>query len=318
MGSHVGENMVQERLPFEPPGGFGRIATGTGALIDYREGRIEPCSIYLIPGLLGRIDRYGVHRGLRLDERCPVLAHSVLTARIAQRIASNLDPRVFGAEDREALLGVVGLYAALHDIGEIFGGDVVAFVPSEFTAPLKAYQSRCRDNVCRVLGIPLPNEAVQRLVSLADWLVLYVEACAIKSDYVHRASVWEPVALHRAKAVGLDYSVVELENISRTALTSLTGGMHMPHTDQATSEWMKVARPKLCMVSEVIDEGQSRLFYAGMASNLKSVLETPASLSHWSMTHVSSDADLFWHDLRGLRKSGQASVFPAAAARGAA
>jgi hypothetical protein len=45
MAGHLENTMVLEQLTYEPPGGLGRFATYTGALIDYEKGLIDSCSV---------------------------------------------------------------------------------------------------------------------------------------------------------------------------------------------------------------------------------------------------------------------------------
>jgi hypothetical protein len=231
---------------------------------------------------------------------------------VARDVCVDLNPSEFGAESLGALEALVGMYGALHDIGEIFGGDIIAHVPSEFSQPLKDYQHRCRDRICHQLGIPLPSDGIKKILVLADWLVLYAELHGMRCPHAYRASDWNPVALERSRALGLDHDLKALEEISMRALRELcasdTAGI--PRTSRATSVWRNLARPKLCVMSLAETGGHLRFVRGALLSDLGEVREDMDVLRDWARSRVPSDGDFAWHDLSDLRRRGVAAFFP--------
>lgn len=144
-------------------------------LVDYTQGTLHPARLDVLPDLLNRVERYGVHRGLAFDQRCDVLLHSLLTAGIARHLfrsratASEWDKSALHAEQ------TVWLYACLHDLGEVFGGDIAYHVPDAVKAVFQQYQSDARNRVQRQMGIPQPDAFTRVLIHAADIIAAYIE-----------------------------------------------------------------------------------------------------------------------------------------------
>lgn len=135
-----------------------------GILVDYRATTIHPCTLPSIATLLWRTRRYGCHGGpdgIGVD----VLTHSLHVGRVAKEIGRRIG-------ESESVQAALELYGRLHDIGEIFGGDVNVHVPRDAIHAFRAWQSTARERLQAQLGIPRPALIFAPILSLADKLVV--------------------------------------------------------------------------------------------------------------------------------------------------
>jgi hypothetical protein len=134
-----------------------------GVLQDYRTTQLHPCSLPVLARLLPKVRRYGLHGGPNAG--VDLLTHSVHVARVAERLAQHAS---LSGPNR----AMIGLYARLHDIGKLFGGDVNALVPAEVLAPFRAWQANARTAMQIQMNLPAPPAWAKPILKLADRLVV--------------------------------------------------------------------------------------------------------------------------------------------------
>jgi hypothetical protein len=168
------------------------MVPGSGAIIDYAEGRILPCTLDSVAEGLRRTWRYGPHSGASLRSgRCSVLTHSVYTGLICEAVAGKIWP------GQEKVAAMAGCFGALHDAGRIFGGSLVPMIPVAAREGLELYQRECRDKILADLGVPPLCEPWRGLVALCSTLSIRGELSVMEAlESLHVAS-W------RARVEGL-------------------------------------------------------------------------------------------------------------------
>jgi hypothetical protein len=179
-----------------------------GAQVDWIARRVSPPTAMNLGNLLARISRYGILVSPKPGSRCSVLVHSVMVAftaaRIAEYVAQNTKrwtgPTMTSVE-WPAFVAMVKLYGALHDVGEIFGGDMPRYLPEGITAGIKGWQQGARANVLRDMGLPAPSRAIENLVKLADMAVPLAEMRVLGLDE-RCTSLWLPEMRERVEIIG--------------------------------------------------------------------------------------------------------------------
>lgn len=188
-GGHA-EVELTTSLPL--PGSTGRLRhpirdDHVDLVLDYENVKVLPCTPRNVAILLSRVRRYGVHLPPQQADKISVLRHSVLVAKIARHLSDA------GCDHEYAYSDVVSLYAALHDVGEIFGGDPVAMMAKSAVGPLKELQGLARNHIVEAFGLPLlpVPSAISHLVRLADLCAVPVEKVAVGLSPSFRAAVDE-------------------------------------------------------------------------------------------------------------------------------
>lgn len=149
------------QLPLQQAGWKRVIADGV--LQDYVAGTLHPCTLSTVARLLPRVRRYGSHHGP--NGAIDGLVHAMHVARVAERLATH-------AGLSGASRAMISLYARLHDLGELFGGDVNALVPEDVVAGLRTWQATVRATLQAQMGLPQPPTWALPLLKLADGLVV--------------------------------------------------------------------------------------------------------------------------------------------------
>lgn len=162
-------------LPLESSGTVpARVLDVSGVRVDHKQRQISPCNPKSVGVLLGKVRRWGplgVDAGLAASD----LLHSIYVAELSKRIAKYRvgDLRLTLGENGPA---IVALYGALHDAGEVFGGDLPKYLPSEATSALSIWQDVGRENIVRSLGLPLPSAEIEQIITAADWICPHFES----------------------------------------------------------------------------------------------------------------------------------------------
>ncbi len=203
-----------------------------GVFVDYGEARIEPFAGEVLGGLLARVTRYGASTPLVEARRCSVLVHSLAVGLLARTLARRGGH--YRPDQIAAFAAACGLYGAIHDLGEIFGGDVPRGMPPGFVRRLKAYQHWARSRLADDLGLPEPDITVQRVVKFADMVVVRGELAVMGTDNSLKVAQWRqdigdllPLPPASSRIVGpiLDtVTVAWLERLSLMAQAALHDG----------------------------------------------------------------------------------------------
>lgn len=209
--------MLQENLAFQSREGE-HVRYADGVRIDFDPPTLSPVHIEVLPSLLHRSFRFGVFAPTRTWQRETVLVHSILVGRVAKVFAS----KVYGPGERATLCGV---YGALHDLGEIWGGDVVALLPEAAVAPLRAYQHMARDQLVESLGLPKPTEMIKDIVKAADVAVYGPESRwqGLGDETVPHELWWEHCKQHLPK-VGIGWGPREVDRTVFRELEAMRRG----------------------------------------------------------------------------------------------
>ena len=242
--------MSQQEITFPSQGGVSRrLVPGLDAMIDYESMIITPCSLDVLSSCMRRIDRYGARVGESLRaSRCSVLDHSVYVGELAKRLSTGT-----AWSDHmgcPAISDAMGMWGAMHDVGKIFGGSLVAMVPRGVRAALDSYQLDCKRSVMGALGYPsLIGDEADSLVELCSSLVIRGEMQAIGvGEAFHRPS-WERRIDRLAAACPAvkDFSVDGLASVAEAMFDELSkkGSGGSIDVAKMPARWKSLAAPEI-------------------------------------------------------------------------
>jgi hypothetical protein len=272
-----GVTRMQDSLPL---GAASSNLLAHGLSIDYANGRIEPARVEAIPPLLAAISRYGSHRPLVASRTCTVLCHSASVAVLAYRIVRRASKGPDEASTvamlprwRDALSCVVGMYGGLHDVGEIFGGDVSRRVPEQYRRELQVYQAACRSTVLSQMGIPEASGLVDAVWTAADDLVIAAEMTVMGFDVPTTPAATTMAAARRVEdTFGVDPGRT-LDEVVKWVLSNVHGEIggtrkRFAGFDAARGAFLRMCRPPVFLFSEDRD-GVRRLVAQALSSDLR-------------------------------------------------
>ncbi len=308
-GAVIDRRAMQPKLPLTAVG-RAHVLHAHGVQIDFENRTIRPAHFANVGNLIGRIFRYGVMRSLRWEQCCSVLFHSALVGRIASELARGghltaipLDLTGPDGSSRRwtdpSVQRLAGLYGAMHDIGEIFGGDHPLPVPKAVKVPIMEYQATCRDNVMLELGLPLPSIALRKVVGIADLLAPPAELSLCRDPNPFEMDWFERMD---EKLEGLGVVGVDPRSFAKSLLGDLEAANRFPPHHRALSMWKATIRANVVLLSH----NHYVLAVAGRdelpeRSRTKDPL---APLLEWIRGFGFQGADLTFHDLGSLRQGG--------------
>ncbi len=284
----------------------------SGAQVDFANGTIRPAHYKTVGLLIGRVLRYGVMRSLRPGRSCTVLFHSALVGNIAAELArsghlkgARLDikgPNGLAEWTNPAIPALLGMYGSMHDVGEIFGGDVIVHVPPEVRKVLCDYQSNCRNSVMDELGIPLPSPALRLVLAASDLMAVIAEKTLCENPSSDGPEFFDLIESKLAEA---GITGVDIHTFGISVMRSMGVEGIFPQNTKALRLWKQIAAPSLVLLSQ-----ERTVVGAAMRSDSPDPEETPSmgSSVEW-IRGFRVNGDMV-HDMSQMHQKGSGSAWP--------